>query len=225
LGVTGDYDMHELAGDDPPLVAEDEMWVPQDPEPSDNNMYWYIHIWFFVTGGVMTILMMNILVGILGANYERYEEQSQVLFVRERARIISTLSARPYANWIWKKEELRKGFLYFTKKQTPNTEDERSTRRVMQIMTEDALRKQRAFLEANFAELQAKFSKLSEQVWKQISTDEAKFEKLEANLSEQVRKQTESLEAKFDQLLRALKPKQPAEPAEPDAPAPPTALP
>jgi hypothetical protein len=82
--------------------------------------------------------MMNILVGILGANYERYEEQSPALFVRERARMINIISARPWTSYVWKRWE--GGWLYFTMKEAPNTEDERSTRRAMQISTEEALK-------------------------------------------------------------------------------------
>ena len=48
----------------------------------------------------------------------------------------------------WGDEE----FLYFATKATPNTEDERSTRRAIQISNEEALRQQSAALEAAFAE-------------------------------------------------------------------------
>jgi hypothetical protein len=106
LGVTGDYDMHELSGVDPVLVKEDEgIWAPEDPDPLDDPLYWSVQVWFFGTGIVITILMMNILVGILGTNYQHYKDQSQDLFVRERARIVMVLSARPYAQGTWKKME------------------------------------------------------------------------------------------------------------------------
>ena len=66
LGVTGDYDMHELGGVDPVLVKEDEgVWAPEDPDPLDDPLYWSVQVWFFGTGIVITILMMNILVGML----------------------------------------------------------------------------------------------------------------------------------------------------------------
>jgi len=170
LGVTGDYDMDELAGVDPPSVGED------GPAPSENQMYTYIQIWFYVTSFLVTILMMNILVGILGANYERYEEQSQVLFVRERARMITILSARPYTRHVWNQWG-DEDFLYFATKATPNTEDERSTRRAIQISNEEALRRQSASLEAAF----------EEQVRRQNESLESKFD------------------AKFDAIVHILK--------------------
>ena len=140
--------------------------------------------------------MMNILVGILGSNYERYEEQSRALFVRERARIIMILSARPWLSHVWNKDGMQDGYLYFMTKETPNTEDERSTRKALQLSTEEALKPLKKKIE-------------------QIESLEAKLEaKLEANVHrldgklEQIQKQNESLEAKvdgkFEQILQAL---------------------
>jgi septin family protein len=164
----------------------------------------------------MTILMMNILVGILGANYERYEEQSQVLFVRERARMINILSTRPWLRHVWKKWG-DEDFLYFATKATPNTEDERSTRRAMQISNEEALRQQSASLEAAFAEqVRKETESIREQNESLRQQNESMRKQLEwivnaLERSEQGRKQTESLEATFDQLSKAQKPEQPAE--------------
>ena len=36
----------------------------------------------------MTVTVMNLLIGILGSNYDRYEERSMELFTRERASIL-----------------------------------------------------------------------------------------------------------------------------------------
>ena len=45
LGVTGDYDMHELSGVDPVLVKEDEgIWAPEDPDPLDDPLYWSVQV-------------------------------------------------------------------------------------------------------------------------------------------------------------------------------------
>ena len=40
--------------------------------------------------------MMNLLIGILGANYDRFEELARAHFVRERAIIITQLATRPW---------------------------------------------------------------------------------------------------------------------------------
>jgi hypothetical protein len=142
----GDFDMFELAGDDTVLVPEDGIWIPEDPDPSNNPMYEYVQVWFFATSVVITVLMMNILIGILGANYELYEEQSQALFVRARARIIMTLSSRPWIARRWKDWEMQP-YMYFTTKESASAEDERSSRKAIQIAIEAALKKQSVTLQ------------------------------------------------------------------------------
>merc|ERR1719324_1403832 len=106
---------------------------PQDPDPSSNPLYNHVHTWFLLTSIVSAVMMMNLLVGILGSNYERFEEQSQALFVRERARIITLQSLRPYpwVRWVWRRLEMEDGHLYFVTKETPDTEEERSTRKLV----------------------------------------------------------------------------------------------
>ena len=138
LGVIGDSDLDELAGVNTVFGNENGIWAPQDPDPLVSPMYTYVLMLYLFANLVITVLMMNILVGILGANYERYEEQSPALFVRERARMINIISVRPWTRYVWKRWE--GGWLYFTTKEAPNTEDERSTRRAMQISTEEALK-------------------------------------------------------------------------------------
>ena len=92
-------------------------------------------------------------------------DQSQELFVRERARIIMVLSARPYAKKTWKKmendevgmNEGNEGYFYFTTKQKLNTHDA-STRQAVQLSLENqnalkqALKQQSESLEALVAE-------------------------------------------------------------------------
>ena len=133
LGVMGDFDMFELEGE------------PQDPDPSSNPLYNHVHTWFLLTSIVSAVMMMNLLVGILGSNYERFEEQSQALFVRERARIITLQSLRPYpwVRWVWRRLEMEDRHLFvFVTKETPDTEEERSTRKAMQLLIMEPLKKQ-----------------------------------------------------------------------------------
>ena len=195
LGVIGDSDLDELAGVNTVFGNENGIWAPQDPDPLVSPMYTYVLMLYLFANLVITVLMMNILVGILGANYERYEEQSQVLFVRERARMITILSARPYTRHVWNQWG-DEDFLYFATKATPNTEDERSTRRAIQISNEEALRQQSASLEAAF---------------------EVQVRRQNESIRESIREQNESLEskmmmeldakfdAKFDAIVQILK--------------------
>ena len=79
LGVLGDFDMSELEGTD-----------------EGGELYTYSHIWFYLASLLVTMLMMNILVGILGSNYDRFEDQSKQLFVQKRAKALMVLSTRPW---------------------------------------------------------------------------------------------------------------------------------
>lgn len=44
---------------------------------------------------------MNLLVGVLGQNFELYEEQSAILFYRARAKMLLELQARPWKHIFW----------------------------------------------------------------------------------------------------------------------------
>merc|ERR1712054_601066 len=76
LGVLGDFSLDELLAGD-----------------SDTVM---VYTWFLIIALVLTILLMNLLIGVLSTNYDRWEEQSLALFVKERATIIVTLCSYPY---------------------------------------------------------------------------------------------------------------------------------
>ena len=136
--------------------------------------------------------MMNLLVGILGSNYERYEEQSQALFVRERARIITLQSVRPYpwVHRVWRR--MQDGDLYFVTKEAPETEEERSTRKAMQILILQPLKKQIKSLEAKVDQNQLTQAQLR----KQNESLESKVMELDAKLS--------AFDASLVQILRAV---------------------
>ena len=55
----------------------------------------WAHALFYVTGIGITILLMNLLIGILGNNFELYQDQSDGLFQRARAKMLLELQARP----------------------------------------------------------------------------------------------------------------------------------
>jgi len=93
LALLGDFDVFELEGEDPVYVpGEKGIFAPQDPQPS--TKYWIVHFWFYTASLGVTLLMTNLLVGILGNNYDRYEDQSSALFYKERARIICSLDVQ-----------------------------------------------------------------------------------------------------------------------------------
>ena len=66
-----------------------------------------VSVIFFLTSLTMTVLLMSILVGILGSNYERDLKQSRSMFNRVRARKITNLSSVPwFRQHIWQSTDL-----------------------------------------------------------------------------------------------------------------------
>ena len=59
--------------------------------------YFWVHVLFHVVGVGITVLLMNLLIGVLGQNFEFYQDQNQKLFQRARAKMLWELSCRPWA--------------------------------------------------------------------------------------------------------------------------------
>jgi len=95
LGVMGDFDLYELEGQDTVFVKESEtIWAPEDPSPSE--FYLGSHILFYLIACGVAIVLMNLMIGILGTNYDTYEDLAEQLFLRERARMILNFNSRPW---------------------------------------------------------------------------------------------------------------------------------
>ena len=94
LGILGDFDIFHLEGSDPTMVPASDpsdlgSLAPEDPEPSEDVVV--VHLFFYITSLGMTVILMNLFIGVLGQNYEIYEDQSALLFARERAKVIVEL--------------------------------------------------------------------------------------------------------------------------------------
>ena len=106
LGMFGDFDMFEFQGQDTTFHRQNAtVWEPVDPVPSELGLEQYvaIQVVFYLTGIGITILLMNLLIGVLGQNYELYEDQAPQLFTRARARILLQHQDRPWfllASWL-----------------------------------------------------------------------------------------------------------------------------
>ena len=101
LGVFGDFDLFEFEGLDPTYRLKDDgndnesqnEWEPIDPSPGPD--YFSVHVLFYMTGVGITVLLMNVLIGVLSSNYERYEAQSVGHFFRARVKMLVELQGRP----------------------------------------------------------------------------------------------------------------------------------
>ena len=100
LGIFGDFDMFEFEGLDPTYALKeddiDQIWEPQDPVPGPD--YVWVHALFYIVGLGITVLLMNVLIGVLGANYERYEDRAVGQFFRARVNMLVELQCRPLRN-------------------------------------------------------------------------------------------------------------------------------
>ena len=100
LGIFGDFHMFEFEGVDPTYASKegdvDQIWEPQDPTPGPD--YVWVHALFYIIGLGITVLLMNVLIGVLGANYERYEDRAVGHFFRARVNMLVELQCRPLRN-------------------------------------------------------------------------------------------------------------------------------
>merc|ERR1719421_838811 len=70
LAVLNDFDLWELEGQDTLFFRNDDGKLePEEPEMS--SLYWPVHMVFYAVTFVIGLFLMNILIGILGSNYER----------------------------------------------------------------------------------------------------------------------------------------------------------
>lgn len=143
LSLMGDFDLHQLEGVDTSYVDEQSVWEPQDPSPTE--MFGPIHVLFYIVATGITLTLMNLLIGILGSNYDRFEDQNIPIFLRARAKILVRYAARPWARnpWSWpcqnqKSHVKRDGYLWVATRAELNLDDTRSMRTIFR----EELRKQ-----------------------------------------------------------------------------------
>ncbi|CAE7250931.1 Ank3 [Symbiodinium necroappetens] len=114
LAIFGDFDLFEYQGQDTnyALNTETNEWEPKDPSPRDLGADWfwsysYLQLFFFITGMGITVLLMNLLIGILSTNYDTHQGRAQILFVQARACMLLEQQRRPWSMaFAW----LRRGF-------------------------------------------------------------------------------------------------------------------
>ena len=108
LGIFGDFDIFDFEGADPYLTLkkngfadfEDkrlengtEVYVEEDPLMG--GFHWQVHILFYGVGLGITILLMNLLIGVLGSNFDLYQDRAPELFNRARAKLLLEIEGRP----------------------------------------------------------------------------------------------------------------------------------
>lgn len=54
-----------------------------------------MHVLFYSVGLGITILLMNVLIGVLGSNFDLYQDRAPELFSRARAKLLLEMEGRP----------------------------------------------------------------------------------------------------------------------------------
>ena len=101
----GDFDMFEYQGQDPTYALNNTTgeWEPNDPSPTELEhdtygmlIYMCLQALFFSTGIGMQVLLISLLTGLLGNNYDRNKDRARVLFLQARARMLLDQECRPW---------------------------------------------------------------------------------------------------------------------------------
>lgn len=99
LGIFGDFDLFEFEGVDETIKlnasSNGTVWEYEDPEPSDDGIFFSVHVLFYSVGLGITILLMNVLIGVLGSNFDLYQDRAPELFNRARAKLLLEIEGRP----------------------------------------------------------------------------------------------------------------------------------
>jgi len=101
LGIFGDFDLFDFAGNDPYLELKKhphndskEVYIEEEPRPEEHR-YEDVQILFYGVGLGITILLMNLLIGVLGSNFDLYQDRAPELFNRARAKLLVEIEGRP----------------------------------------------------------------------------------------------------------------------------------
>ena len=95
LGFLGDGDLNELRGFGELILEKEDSGAQnfREREPGNEN-YVSVHLFFVLVSTTITIMMMNLFVGILSTNYDECSGKARALFVRSRAHAVALYHCR-----------------------------------------------------------------------------------------------------------------------------------
>jgi len=96
LGIFGDFDLLDLEGTSPTLILQEdrESYVSVSPDPGPN--YTAVHVLFYIIGMGIAVLLMNLLIGVLGKNFDIYQDHSNILYLKARSKMLRDVRNRPW---------------------------------------------------------------------------------------------------------------------------------
>lgn len=129
LGFLGDFDLLEFEGVDTTFVkvGDADIWEPVDPPP--NSAYAFTHTIFLITSMIITLLLMNLLIGVLGAAYDVEEDRASQTYLQHLAMYAHTAKCLPWVKLCGPRKPMPEpSFLYFLAREGGTVETTMSTR-------------------------------------------------------------------------------------------------
>lgn len=98
LGFLGDFDLDQLMLEDTIYTQENDALTPQDPTLKHEHVP--VHLFFYFAALVLTIVEMNLFIGILSNNFDIYIQKARGLTAREKAHLVLYFKNLPWT-WLW----------------------------------------------------------------------------------------------------------------------------
>jgi hypothetical protein len=176
LGFLGDFDLFEFEGVDPTYVNREGtgIWDPEDPSPSP--AYAYTHIIFFLISMGITLLLMNLLIGVLGSAYDVEEDRASQIYLQNLASYVHTAQFLPWARrWGDAPSVSEPSYLYFLARESDAADATTS----MRSFLKSSMSQQDATLDAKLdAKLAALDTKLDAKLDAKLAALDAKLAQL-----------------------------------------------
>jgi hypothetical protein len=176
LGFLGDFDLFEFEGVDPTYVNREgtDIWDPEDPSPSP--AYAYTHVIFFIISMGISLLLMNLLIGVLGAAYDVEEDRASQIYLQNLASYVHTAQFLPWARrWGDAPSVSEPSYLYFLARESDAADATTS----MRSFLKSSMSQQDATLDAKLdAKLAALDTKLDAKLDAKLAALDAKLTQL-----------------------------------------------
>ena len=98
LGFLGDFDLDQLMLEDTIYKQENDALTPQDPTLKHEHVP--VHLFFYFAALVLTIVEMNLFIGILSNNFDIYIQKARGLTAKEKAHLVLHFRNLPWT-WLW----------------------------------------------------------------------------------------------------------------------------
>ena len=96
LGFLGDFDLeYELVQEDPSFIEVRTGQIIQE-DPAVKPEHFPVHVLFYIAAFGLTIVQMNLFIGILSNNFDHFVDQSKGLVTREQAHLVLYFRSLPW---------------------------------------------------------------------------------------------------------------------------------